>query len=154
MSRTYVLAREQFIPRPRDEVFAFFADAGSLEAITPPWLHFRILTSLPLEMRTGALIEYRLRLHGLPIWWRTRIEAYEPPHGFVDLQLRGPYKLWHHTHEFESLAGGTRMKDTVRYELPFGPLGTLAHRLTVHRLLRRIFDYRHETIEQRFAAPG
>ncbi|QDU31279.1 Polyketide cyclase / dehydrase and lipid transport [Anatilimnocola aggregata] len=152
MSSTYVLERAQLIPRSRDEVFAFFADAGNLQMITPPWLHFRILTQLPLEMRTGALIEYRLRLYGLPIWWRTRIEEYEPCERFVDRQLRGPYKRWHHTHEFSETPAGTLMKDTVRYQLPFGPLGTLTHRLTVQRLLKRIFDFRYETIERHFAA--
>ena len=151
MARTYTLTREQLIPRPRKEVFAFFEDAANLETITPPWLHFRILTQLPIEMRTGALIEYRLRLYGLPIWWRTRIEEYEPPFRFVDQQLRGPYKLWHHTHEFEEIADGTRMKDTVRYELPFGPLGSWTHTLTVHRLLQRIFDFRYEVIERQFS---
>lgn len=151
MSTTYVLERKQLIPRSRDEVFAFFADAGNLQMITPPWLHFQILSPLPMEMRTGALIEYRLRLYGLPIWWRTRIEAFEPPYGFVDLQLRGPYKLWHHTHEFSETSAGTLMKDVVRYQLPFGPLGTMTHALTVKKLLRRIFDFRYETIEQQFA---
>ncbi|WP_425615825.1 SRPBCC family protein [Anatilimnocola sp. NA78] len=150
MPSIYVLQREQLIPRSRDEVFAFFADAGNLEMITPPWLHFRILTPLPLEMRTGALIEYRLRLYALPLWWRTRIEEFEPPFRFVDLQLRGPYKLWHHTHEFSEVPAGTLMKDTVRYQLPFGPLGTVTHALTVKRLLQRIFDFRYETIERHF----
>lgn len=152
MPRTYTLLREQLIPRPLGEVFPFFADAGNLQMITPPWLHFRILTPLPIEMRTGAILEYRLRLYGLPLYWRTRIEDFEPQRQFVDQQLRGPYRLWHHTHEFEERDGGTFMRDTVRYQLPFGPLGTLTHSLTVKHLLERIFDFRYATIERHFAA--
>lgn len=151
MPRTYTLIREQLIPRLLEDVFPFFADAGNLQTITPPWLHFRILTPLPLEMKTGAILEYRLRLYGLPIYWRTRIEDFDPPRQFVDQQLRGPYRLWHHTHEFESRPDGTFMRDTVRYELPFGPLGTLTHSLTVKRMLERIFDFRYATIERHFA---
>jgi ligand-binding SRPBCC domain-containing protein len=150
MPRTYTLEREQLIPQPREEVFRFFEDAGNLQEITPPWLHFRILTPLPLELRTGALLEYRMRLYGLPIRWRTRIEAYEPPVGFIDKQLSGPYRLWEHTHEFFEAPEGTRMRDVVRYELPFGPLGALAHTVTVKNLLRRIFDYRRDVIARRF----
>ncbi len=153
MPRTYTLIREQLVPRPRDEVFAFFADAGNLQMITPPWLHFRILSPLPLEMRTEALIEYRLRLYGLSIWWRTRIEEFEPPHKFVDQQLSGPYRLWHHTHEFSETPGGTQMRDTVRYELPFGPIGSLTHAISVQGMLKRIFDFRYETIARHFANP-
>ena len=139
----HVLRREQRLPRPPQEVFPFFADAGNLEAITPAWLRFRIVTPRPIEMRAGALIEYRLRLHGLPVSWLTTIEAWEPGERFVDMQLTGPYRLWHHTHEFEpDGAGGTIMRDTVRYALPFGPLGAIAHRAFVARDLAAIFDHR------------
>ena len=99
----FVLRREQRLPGTPGEIFPFFADAGNLEAITPPWLGFRVVTPRPIEMREGALIEYRLRLHALPISWLTRIEEWEtdPTHPrFVDVQLSGPYRLWHHTHEF------------------------------------------------------
>lgn len=150
MPHTYTLQREQLIPRPRAEVFRFFEDAGNLQQITPPWLHFRILTPLPLEMKTGALLEYRLRLYGIPLFWRTRIDLYEPPIRFVDKQLRGPYRLWEHTHEFTETADGTLMLDIVRYQLPFGPLGALTHAVTVRHLLRRIFDYRQTVIAQEF----
>ena len=139
----HVLRREQRLPRPPQEVFPFFADAGNLEAITPAWLRFRIVTPRPIEMRAGALIEYRLRLHGLPVSWLTTIEAWEPGERFVDMQLTGPYRLWHHTHVFEpDGAGGTIMRDTVRYALPFGPLGAIAHRAFVARDLAAIFDHR------------
>ena len=144
-----MLAREQRLPGSPAEVFPFFADAGNLEAITPPWLSFAIVTPRPIEMRAGALIEYRLALHGLPVSWLTRIEEWEPGVRFVDMQLAGPYKLWHHTHEFRpDGAGGTVMRDTVRYALPLGPLGEAARRLLVGRDLERIFDFRRERVAQ------
>src|SRR4030095_2276831 len=122
-------------------------DAGNLEAITPGWLGFRIVTPRPIDMRVGALIEYRLRLHGVPVAWLTRIEEWEPGVRFVDQQLSGPYRLWHHTHEFEpDGAGGTLMRDTARYELPVWPLGEFAHALLVRRDLAAIFDYRREAV--------
>jgi len=146
----HVLRREQRLPGPPAAVFPFFADAGNLEAITPAWLGFRILTPRPLEMRAGALIEYRLRLHGVPVSWLTRIEEWDPDPArprFVDAQLKGPYTLWHHTHEFEpDGAGGTLMRDTVRYALPFGPLGEIARRLFVVRDLAAIFDFRADAV--------
>lgn len=149
MTYTYTLQRRQFFPRPRDEVFAFFADAGNLEAITPEFLHFEYLTPLPVEMRAGTLIDYRIRLLGLPMRWRTRIEEFEPPRRFVDVQLRGPYRLWHHTHEFHEVEGGTLMIDLVRYQMPLGPVGRLVHALLVHRLLEQIFHYRYQTLAAR-----
>jgi ligand-binding SRPBCC domain-containing protein len=128
-------------------VFGFFAEARNLEAITPPLLRFTVVTPEPIDMQVGTLIEYRLRLHGLPLRWLTSIQAWDPPHRFVDVQLRGPYALWHHTHELEpDGAGGTRMRDTVRYELPFGPLGALAHRVLVRRDLEAIFAFRAERV--------
>jgi ligand-binding SRPBCC domain-containing protein len=145
--RVHVLEREQRIPAPPERVFPFFEDARNLEAITPPFLGFRVTTPAPIEMRPGARIEYRLKLHGVPVRWRTRIERFDPPHMFVDLQTSGPYRLWHHTHVFEPDGrGGTLMRDRVRYALPLGPLGSLAHGLFVRRDLRRIFDYRQEKV--------
>ena len=146
----HTLRREQQLPGTPDDVFTFFADAGNLEAITPPWLSFRIVTPRPIPMDRGTLIEYRLRLHGLPISWLTRIEVWEPGRRFVDQQLHGPYALWHHTHEFEANADGTLMRDVVRYALPFGPLGEIAHALLVRRDLERIFDFRRQAIALRF----
>lgn len=144
------LQREQWLDRPCNEVFAFFADAGNLEAITPPWLRFRILTPRPIEMRAGTLIDYALRIRGCPVRWRTRIELWEPPLRFIDCQLRGPYRVWRHLHEFFAEGDRTRMVDTVDYALPWGLAGTWAHRLWVRSDLERIFDYRRERIEQLF----
>ncbi len=141
----HTLRREQRLPGTPDDVFPFFADAGNLEAITPPWLAFRVVTPTPIEMRAGTLIEYRLKLHGVPVRWRTRIAVWDPPRRFVDVQIDGPYRLWHHTHDFEPDGrGGTIMRDRVRYALPFGPFGAIAHALFVKRDLRRIFDFRHD----------
>ena len=153
MFRYHTLEREQRLARPPDEVFGFFADAGNLEAITPPSLRFRIVTPRPIEMRAGALIEYRLRLHGLPLMWLTRIETWQPGIRFIDVQLAGPYALWHHTHEFDPLDdGSTLMRDVVRYALPFWPLGEVAHAAFVSRELAKIFDFRHAEVARRFGA--
>lgn len=149
---TYRLVREQLLPLPRAEVFRFFADARNLEAITPRALGFRILTPLPIAMRAGATIDYRISLRGIPMRWRTLIAEWEPERRFVDLQLRGPYRLWRHTHEFEEVPGGTRMRDTVEYRLPLGPLGALAHVLFVKREVEGIFDHRREAILPLLAA--
>ena len=138
----HTLIREQQLPAPPGEVFPFFSDAGNLEAITPPWLNFHVVTPRPIEMRVGTLIEYRLTLHRIPVAWLTRIEEWVPGERFVDAQIHGPYKLWHHTHEFDARDGGTLMRDTVRYAIPYGPLGEIARRAFVARDLERIFDYR------------
>ena len=146
----HVLQRRQLLPRPPQALFPFFGDALNLEAITPPWLGFRVVTPEPVEMGAGTLIEYRLRLHGVRIRWRTTIAVWNPPHRFVDVQLSGPYRMWHHTHDFApGPDGGTVMTDTVRYALPFGPLGELAHRLLVKRDLERIFDFRRDEVARR-----
>jgi ligand-binding SRPBCC domain-containing protein len=138
----HTLRREQILPGSPEDVFPFFADAANLEAITPPWLQFKVLSQRPIEMRVGTLVEYRLKLHGVPIRWLTRIDEWVPGVRFVDSQLHGPYALWHHTHEFAPHGTDTLMRDTVRYALPFGPLGEVAHRLFVRRDVERIFDYR------------
>lgn len=152
--RIHILHREQTLPGTPDEVFPFFADAHNLEAITPPLLRFRIVTPDPIEMRVGTLIQYRLRLHGIPVSWLTSIQVWEPPYRFVDQQVRGPYALWHHTHTFvDDGAGGTRMTDTVRYALPFSPLGDLALPL-VRRDLRTIFDHRRDEVARRVQPAG
>jgi len=153
MSRPRLLERTQLVPAPRPEVFAFFADAHNLEAITPEFLRFRVTTPGPIRMAPGALIEYRLSLYGLGFGWRTRIEAWEPGLRFVDVQLSGPYRSWRHTHTFEDApGGGTRVSDRVEYELPLGPLGSIAHALFVGRALDRVFDHRRERIAARFGA--
>ncbi|MFZ4985826.1 MAG: SRPBCC family protein [Blastocatellia bacterium] len=141
--KTFVLERHQIINRTSSETFDFFSDAFNLERITPPFLRFRIVTTPPIQMEKGRLIDYQLALFGVPFRWRTVIEEWSPETHFVDRQLKGPYRLWHHTHTFEEL-GPHRilMKDVVRYRIPFGPIGRLAQWLFVGRMLRLIFDYR------------
>ncbi len=153
MARRHVLERVQLVPAPRAEVFAFFADAFNLQAITPQFLRFRVTTPGPIPMAPGALIEYRLSLYGVGFRWRTRIDLWEPGERFVDVQLSGPYRLWRHTHTFEDAPDGTRVSDRVEYALPLGPLGDLAHALFVRRALGRIFDHRRARIAARFGAP-
>jgi ligand-binding SRPBCC domain-containing protein len=150
----HTLKREQIIPLPIEEVFAFFADAANLETITPAWLNFRILTPGPIAMRAGARLDYRLKWHRLPIAWKTEIVAWKPPYGFTDVQLRGPYRLWHHVHSFFAESEGTRMIDLVSYHLPLGAIGELAHSVLVRRDLERVFDYRYRAIESRFSVAG
>jgi hypothetical protein len=145
----HTLEREQVLAMPPARAFDFFADALNLEAITPPWLHFALETPAPIDMRPGTLIRYRLRLHGLPVRWLTRIEAWDPGHRFEDVQLRGPYRLWRHSHTFAAHERGTLMRDRVDYALPLGPLGEAAHALVVRRDLRRIFDYRATAVARR-----
>jgi ligand-binding SRPBCC domain-containing protein len=149
----HLLERSQFVPRPRGEVFAFFADARNLERLTPPFLRFQILTPGPIAMRPGALIDYRLSLFGVSFSWQTEIEAFEPESRFVDVQRRGPYRRWHHTHTFADAPGGTLIGDRVEYQLPLGPLGELARVLAVRRQLDAIFDYRRRVIEAMWGAP-
>jgi ligand-binding SRPBCC domain-containing protein len=141
------LEREQVIRRLPGELFAFFARAENLERITPPWLSFRVLTAGPIDMGPGTLIDYRLRLHGVPLRWTSRIEHWEEERCFVDQQLRGPYRLWSHLHEFVPDGRGTRMRDRVEYALPFGWLGLLGLPV-VRRDLVRIFDYRRAAVDR------
>jgi len=152
--RVWTLERTQFIARPRDEVFAFFADPRNLERITPAPLRFRIVSPPPIEVRSGTLIDYRLRLHGVPFRWRTRIERVDPPHAFVDTQLVGPYRRWEHLHEFTEVDGGTEMRDRVEYTLPFGPLGHLARLLLVRGALEGIFDFRRDAVRELLSERG
>lgn len=154
MPQTYYLERKQFIRRPLAEVFAFFSNAENLEKITPKSLRFEFLTPRPILMQTGTTIEYRLRIGGIPVRWKTLIETYEPMRSFSDSQAKGPYRLWHHTHEFAEVDGGVMMVDRVRYQLPFGIVGRLAHALFVRRQLHTIFDYRRRQIELIFENPA
>jgi len=158
------LERTTHVPRPIDEVFAFFADARNLEELTPPWLGFSIVTPRPIEMVRGTLIDYRLRVHGLPLTWRSEITAWDPPHRFVDEQRKGPYRLWHHEHLFEEVVEegepddapaetgepegpqATRVIDRVDYAVLFDPL---VHAF-VKRDLETIFDYRQERLQAIF----
>lgn len=146
----HTLEREQIIRRPREEVFAFFADAANLERITPSELRFHIITPQPVDLKKGALIDYKLKLRGIPIRWKTEITGWNPPHSFTDTALRSPYKQWIHLHKFEEgAAGETIMRDVVRYRLPLEPLGDLAH-FYVKKELNYIFDYRRKVIEEIF----
>lgn len=146
----HVLHRRQIIPCPIEEVFQFFCDATNLERITPPELNFHIITPLPIEMRKGTLIDYQLKLRGIPLRWRTEISEWNPPYSFVDTALKSPYKQWIHLHKFTpSDNGHTIMEDIVRYRLPFEPFGDLAH-WYVKRELKYIFDYRQKVIREIF----
>ncbi len=140
---------EVWLPVPPEEVFPFFADAGNLDVITPPWLHFRIVTPQPLQMQAGTIIDYKLRLHGMPLRWRTLIKEWQPPHRFVDEQVRGPYQQWIHEHTFEPRDGGTLARDVVQYAVP---LDVVLHPLFVRRDLKRIFAFRQEVLRAKFGA--
>ena len=139
---------EQLLPSAPASVFPFFADARNLERITPAWLNFQVVTLGSIEMRRGALIDYRIRLHGMPLRWRTEIREWDPPHRFVDVQLRGPYRMWHHTHTFAAVAGGTLCRDEVRYAVPGG---RLLNWLFVRREVRAIFAYRTQALRRVFS---
>lgn len=151
MPRVHRLERSQRIERPLADVFAFFADAANLEAITPRFLRFRILTPPPIEMRAGARIDYALSLFGVRLRWVTRITVWQPGVRFVDEQESGPYALWRHTHSFAPEGTGTIMSDVVEYALPLGPLGSLAHALFVRRTVGKIFDHRSAVIPRLLA---
>lgn len=140
------LDSDLWVPRPLDEVFAFFSDAANLEALTPPWLRFRILTSKPIAMHQGTLIDYSIRLHGIPISWQSEISVWDPPHRFVDIQRRGPYRRWIHAHTFAAEGIGTRVSDRVDFEVPFG---WLAGRFVL-RDVEKIFAFRRQVLVGRF----
>lgn len=142
---------ELWLPSPPVDLFRFFSDAGNLEALTPPWLNFRIVTPQPIDMREGAIIDYRLRIHGLPVRWRTLISAWQPPHRFVDEQVRGPYRQWIHEHTFEPRDGGTLARDRVRYAVPFD---CIAYPLMVRRDVESIFAFRARMLKERFTKAG
>ncbi|MGA9528480.1 MAG: SRPBCC family protein [Terriglobales bacterium] len=146
----YIFRAEQYVPRSLDEVFHFFSAAENLQQLTPPWMHFRILSVEPAPVRKGTLIRYALRWRIFPIRWTTEIVEWDPPHGFVDVQLKGPYKLWHHEHRFVAKGEGTFISDEVQYALPFGFLGSIAHRLKVKSDVQTIFDYRKKVVRQLF----
>ena len=144
---SYQLTTDMFVPLPRAEVFDFFADATQLERITPPWLNFSILTPAPINLKAGALIDYRLKLRFIPVKWRTEICVWQPPIRFVDQQLRGPYKRWYHEHTFKEVDGGTLVEDSVNYRVPGG---SLVHRFFVKPDLLKIFKFRQDTLQEIF----
>jgi ligand-binding SRPBCC domain-containing protein len=145
--RIHEFHSEIWLPLPPAEIFPFFADAGNLQALTPPWLNFKILTPLPVTMQEGALIDYKLRVRGFPVRWQTRINLWQPPHRFVDEQRCGPYRQWIHEHTFEARDGGTLACDRVRYAVP---LDFLIHRLLVRPDIEKIFQYRTIELAKRF----
>jgi len=142
---------EQLLPAPLERVFAFYSDAANLERITPPWLRFEIVTPSPVAMERGAVIDYRIRVRGLPMGWRSEITHWEPPYRFVDVQRRGPYRSWIHTHSFEQTDKGTIVRDHVRYAVPGG---ALVQKLFVAPDIQRIFSYRKERLAEIFAGPS
>jgi len=145
--RSYHLTREQWIPKPLEDAFAFFSRPENLEEITPPFLNFHIVRT-DKELHTGSLIEYRLRVRGIPMRWTSEITVWEPPNRFVDTQLRGPYALWRHQHTFVAENGGTRIGDDVEYALPFGVVGQIAHALMVRRDVEGIFEFRRQRLAE------
>lgn len=151
------IQRSQVVRRPIDEVFAFYADARNLARITPPWLGFAIRGSSDggsvddIRMRQGLEIHYRVRPLGIPQPWTSEITVWDPPHRFVDEQRRGPYRRWHHLHDFREVEDGTEITDVVEYALPFGILGDVAHHLLVRRQLKAIFDHRERVVGQLLA---
>ena len=147
LTQAHILPREQSIPLPVHEVFEFFARPENLQTITPAWLDFRILET-PRALRKGSLIRYALRWRGIPLRWTTEITEWDPPHGFVDTQVSGPYALWRHVHRFAPDGSNTRIYDVVSYILPFWALGAVVHRAFVARDLRSIFDYRQRRVQE------
>lgn len=137
------------LPRPLSEVFPFFSDAYNLETLTPPWLKFEVLTPRPIEMAAGAIIDYRLKVRGLPMRWKSEITAWEPPYRFVDEQRRGPYSLWVHEHRFREEDGYTIAEDSIRYAVPGG---ALIHSLFVRRDVEKIFAFRRQKMQELFGA--
>ena len=148
--KTFEINMKQYINKPLEVVFEFFSKPENLEMITPKSLSFNILTPTPIKMEKGSLIDYTIRLFGVPIHWRTLISDYEPPFRFVDQQIKGPYTFWHHTHTFKLVEGGVEIIDEVKYSLPLGWLGTLAHAIWVRKDLEKIFKYRKTVIQNYF----
>jgi len=148
--KTYTIAFTQQVARPLPDVFNFFSRAENLEALTPPWLNFKILKAEPQPVQQGTLIHYSLRVHGIPLRWTSEIVEWEPPYRFVDLQLRGPYKLWRHEHRFEACQGGTLISDTINLALPLGFLGRLAYKIKVESDVQEIFAFREQKIRSLF----
>jgi ligand-binding SRPBCC domain-containing protein len=149
VTRRFTLEATQWLPANRDKVFEFFSDAHQLETITPPWLRFVVLTPRSILIQAGTLIDYRLRLHGVGIAWQSRIDVWEPPARFVDLQTRGPYRLWHHEHLFVPAGEGTNCLDIVHYRVPGG---TIVNSLFVRRDLLKIFAFRQNKLRELFPA--
>lgn len=150
VGRYWQLTMSQWLNKPREELFRFFADATNLEKITPALLSFKVITPAPIAMAPGTLIDYKLKVRGVPIRWRTLIATWDPPNAFTDEQLKGPYTRWHHTHTFFDENGGTRCNDLVEYAPPGGPLAPIINKLVVQRDVEKIFAYRAEVLAEMF----
>lgn len=146
-----VYRKSDWVPAPIEKVFAFFSDAQNLERMTPPWLRFKILSQSTPQIQLGTEFEYSLRIKGVPVRWRSRIDEWAPNQSFVDIQLKGPYAKWHHTHTFRTENGGTRMEDIVLYRLPFGLMGDALMGWYVSRDVKEIFEYRAKIMDQIFS---
>jgi ligand-binding SRPBCC domain-containing protein len=145
--KTFWLRTELWLPRGRDEIFKFFADPRNLDRLTPSWLQFRILSPTDITMSKGTLLDYRLRIRGVPIRWQSEISSWDPPDRFVDRQTKGPYSLWLHEHTFAAHDGGTLVGDNVEYAVPGG---TIVQKLLVAPDIARIFNYRHRVLQELF----
>jgi len=148
--KLYTLDSIQFINKPIEDVFEFFSNPDNLSVITPPKLGFKILTPTPIKMSVGRLIDYKIYLMGIPIHWRTLITEFDPPHTFIDQQIKGPYNIWHHTHTFQKVDGGVEIKDRVVYSIPFSILGRILNFLWIRKDLENIFNYRKKVIDELF----
>jgi ligand-binding SRPBCC domain-containing protein len=148
--KSYTLSFQQHVSRPLPEVFEFFSRAENLEVLTPPWLNFKILDVSWQPIRQGTLIKYGLRFHGIPLRWTSEIVEWEPPYRFIDIQLRGPYKLWRHEHRFETRDGGTLISDTINLALPLGFAGELAYKIKVESDVQEIFAFREKKVHALF----
>jgi ligand-binding SRPBCC domain-containing protein len=145
--RTYRLQTQLWLPQPREEIFNFFSDPSNLDRLTPPWLHFEVLTPKSVEMNAGTLLDYRLRLHGIRLRWQSEISVWEPPNRFIDRQTKGPYRQWVHEHNFSAHQGGTLVGDSVTYSVPGG---RIIQKLLVAPDLDRVFGYRHKILKELF----
>ena len=148
-----LLEKTIFIHQPREQVFEFFSKAENLDKVTPNWLNFKIITSTPIEMKKGAIIDYKLKLYGMPVKWQTEITEWQPPYRFIDVQVKGPYRLWVHEHIFEERDGGTLMTDRVQYLAPGYFLEPIVHKLFVQRDVDRIFRHRENVFKNIFNTP-
>ena len=146
----YIFESKLVIDKPIYEVFEFFCKAENLQKLTPPTLNFKILSELPIEMKKGSRINYRIKLYGVPVIWKTEITKWDPPFEFEDTQLKGPYKLWKHRHIFKDLGDKTEMTDIVEYNPKGFPFNTILDKLIVKKEIEKIFNYRTEKINQYF----
>ncbi|UCF62651.1 MAG: SRPBCC family protein [bacterium] len=151
--KTFYFEKDIYIERPVSEVFDFFSRAENLEKVTPSQLQFQILTPLPIIMKAGTIIDYKLKLHRIPLSWKTEISEWDPPHRFTDIQVKGPYRKWIHQHIFENSGSGTRMKDMLEYAIPAGFLSSFINQLLVRKDIESIFRYREKKYREIFQIP-